>query len=112
MFKGFPMPSMFHTSWWRTKETKNNSQVIDCDDIYEPTAEDLEQFTAIMEDERIHEVKICLCTVACKVSSNCRIKSNMFKYIIIDDYIIWKLNTEEGYGNKPRHIEEKAVCNG
>lgn len=72
------------------EETKNmnNSQVIDYDDIYEPTADELERYTTIMEDERIHEVTICLCTVTCKVSSNCRIKSNMFKYIIIDHYIL------------------------
>ena len=57
----------------------NNSQFIDCDDMYEPTAEELEQFTTIMEDERIHEVTICLRIVTCKVSSNCRIKSKMFK---------------------------------
>ena len=66
----------------------NNSQVIGYDDIYEPTAEELEHYTTIMEDERIHEVTICLRTVKCKVSLNCRIKSNMFKYIIIDHYIL------------------------
>src|SRR4051812_41242758 len=69
-------------------ENMNNSQIIDCDDMFEPTAEELEQLSAIMEDERNHEVTICLCTVTCKVSSNCRIKSNMFKYIIIDHYIL------------------------
>ena len=95
-----------------SEETKKNSEVIDCDDIYEPTAEELAQYRAIMEDERLHEVTICLCTITCKVSSDCRIKSNMFKYIIIDDYILWKVKSKEGYGNKPRHIEENAVCNG
>ena len=94
------------------EETKKNSEVIDCDDIYEPTAEELAQYRAIIEDERLHEVTICLRTVTWKVSSNCRIKSNMFKYIIADDYILWKDKTKEGYGNKTRHIEEKAVCTG
>ena len=70
------------------EETENNSQVTNSDDIYEPTAEELAQYRAIMEDERVHEVTICLCTVTCKVSSDSRIKSNMFKYIIIDDYIL------------------------
>ena len=72
------------------EETKNmnNSQVIDSDDIYEPTAEELAKYRAIIEDEGIHEVTICLRTVTCKVSSNYRIKSNMFKYIIINHYIL------------------------
>ena len=59
------------------EETKNNSEVIDCDDIYEPTAEELAQYRAVIKDDRVHEVTICLRTVTCKVSSNCRIKSNM-----------------------------------
>ena len=51
------------------EETKNmkNNQVIDCDDMYEPTAEELEQLTTIMEDERNHEVTICLCTLHAKL---------------------------------------------
>ena len=75
------------------QETSMDIQVIDFDDIYEPTASELAHFRSMIKDKEdknheVNEVTICLCTVTCKVSSNCRIKANMFKYIIIGDYIL------------------------
>ena len=55
------------------QETSTNIQVIEFDDIYEPTASELAHFRSMIKDKEdknheLNEVTICLRTVTCKVT--------------------------------------------